>query len=117
MNSSLFDALRLSDDACAEIWQKTSRNILSQWSRDRIAKERLTPGVRALVLAAKDNRRPTRIRRALLMCACYYDWHGIDGVMRRLLHGPSKDPLINFSDNCPFSLVTCKKERIVKPDL
>ena len=86
----LFDALRLSDDACAEIWQKTSRNILSQWSRDRIAKEKLTPGVRALVLAAKDNRRPTRIRRALLMCACYYDWHGIDGVMRRLLHGPRK---------------------------
>lgn len=86
----LFDALRLSDDACEKVWEKASRILLSQWSRDQIAREKLTPGVRALVLAAKDLRRPTRMRRALLMCACYRDWHGIRGVMRRLLHGPRK---------------------------
>lgn len=84
----LFDALRLDEAACARVWGLARERLLGRWSRARLAQAAPTPGVRALVLAAYDGARPTRVRRTALMCACYRDWHGVSGVVRRLVHGP-----------------------------
>lgn len=86
----LFDALRLGERECAGVWGLAARDLLCEWTREQIASAAPSGGVRALALAAKDGLRPTRARRAALMVACYRDWHGVSGVLRRLALGPRR---------------------------
>ena len=83
----LYDALRLADDQCEEVFSMMREILLSYWTADEIRATALSSAVAAIIRACIKSQRFSRYSRLWLMSRYYLFRYGAKAMLVRIVRG------------------------------
>ena len=86
----LFDALRLPDAECEDIYRRTRDVLLVEWDSGITQTCGLASGYRRLIDAAYKGQKMSKVQRTSLMTSYYVAHNGWKALGRRIVHGARK---------------------------